>query len=162
MPEQGWVKDAETGQYCHDAAVQVNAPAATCFELWANFEALPSIMTYVKKVTRMEAQVWHWEARVAGRDEAWDAEMTQFVPNEAIAWHAVRGLRNAGTVHFAATAAGCLITVHLCYDPPFGFLGDFVAERSVNDEFHAQLQQDLLNFKHAVEAGNYDQYRRAA
>jgi uncharacterized membrane protein len=156
------MKDESTGQYCHDASVMVNAPAATCFELWSNFESFPSIMTYVQKVTKTDAQTWHWEAKVAGRHEEWDAAMTEFRPNETIAWRSVRGLENGGMVRFSTTDTGCLISVHLCYNPPFGVIGDLVAERSANDEFHAQLQQDLLNFKHAVESGNVDRYRRAA
>ena len=57
---------------------------------------------------------------------------------------------------------GTRIEVHLMYDPPYGFIGDIIAERRINDDFQTDLQRDLDNFKMAVESGQMERYRRAA
>lgn len=157
-----WYKDQSTGQYVHDISVTVDAPVEVCFQYWANLESFPSIMTYVTEVTRTDGNTWHWAANIGGYQAEWDAVTTVFRPGEEIAWESTRGLRNTGSVLFTPMGLGCQVTVHLMYDPPFGFVGDLIAERRLNDEFHRDLRQDLMNFKNTVERGQAEQYRRAA
>lgn len=157
-----WYKDEATSQYVHDVSVSVNAPCETCYSAWSNFEYFPNIMRHIEKVTNTSATTSHWEAVIARQHQSWDAETTELIANEVIAWRSTNGLRNSGSVRFSADGLGCRITVHIMYDPPYGMIGDLVAERRVNDDFHRDLVEDLLQFKEAVESGQIKRYRRAA
>ena len=160
--EHHWFKDEESGRYVHNVSVTTNAPVDTCFLYWSDFENFPNLMSHIDRVTRTNGNTWHWEATVAGVHAEWNAEMTEYRENEIIAWTSIDGLRNMGSVRFIPDGDGCVIAVHLEYDPPYGFIGDIVAERRVSDAFHDDLQHDLLRFKEAVESGMTEHFRRRA
>jgi len=160
--EHQWSKDEKTGQYVHDVSVLTNAPVDKCFMFWSDFEDFPTMMRHIRKVTKTGDNSWHWEADVGGRHAEWDAAMTNYRPNENIAWESTSGLKNSGFVRFTPEAGGCRVMVHLMYDPPYGLIGDLVAERKFNDQFYADLQKDLDDFKRLVESGAEKPYPYAA
>jgi len=158
-----WHRDEETGQYVFDTFVVVNAPVEKCFAAWENFEMFPSLFSYITEVRRTGDNNWHWAATIGGQHADWDAGMTDFHRNDIIAWESTDGLRNSGSVTFSPEDDGrrCRISVHLMYDPPYGVIGDLVAQYRFNDEFYNDLVRDLLNFKENVESGRTDYYRAA-
>jgi uncharacterized membrane protein len=162
MEQKTWHRDETTGQYVHEVAVMVNAPAETCYAIWAQFENLPRIMRHIRHVEMTGPTTTHWEARIMGQHLEWDAVTTVNRPNETIAWDSTSGTKNSGSVRFVPSAEGCRIILHLMYDPPYGVLGDLAAVVSVNDEFHRDLVEDLHRFKETVESGQTEQYRKAA
>ena len=157
-----WSRDESTGQYVHNVSVRVNAPVETCFTYWSQFEQFPQIMRHVTNVEKTGPDKWHWEAKIDGQHAEWDAVMPEFRENDIISWRSVEGLKNSGTVTFTPEAGGCRITVHIMYDPPYGIVGDLVAQASTNDRFHKDLVEDLNNFKEAVESGKTERFRPAA
>lgn len=157
-----WYRDDATGQYVHNVSVLVDAPVETCFHYWSQFENFPCIMRHVTRVTKTGENSWHWEAEIAGLHEAWDAEMPEYAVNRKISWRATGGVKNAGVITFMPENGKCRITVHLTYDPPFGVVGDLVAQARVNQIFHADLEEDLRNFKAAMESGQVERFRPAA
>jgi uncharacterized membrane protein len=161
MEQKTWHRDDPTGQYVHEASISVNAPADTCYQIWAQLENLPQIMRYVTNVVKTGPNTSHWEAKLIGQHLEWDAVTTVNV-NDTLAWESTSGLKNSGSVRFVPMAEGCRIVVHIMYDPPYGVLGDLVAAARVNDEFHRDLMEDLQHYKTAVESGEMDRYRRAA
>jgi hypothetical protein len=42
----------------------------------------------------------HWRANVAGEEKEWDAEITEQIPDNRIAWRSVTGVKNGGVVTF--------------------------------------------------------------
>jgi hypothetical protein len=42
----------------------------------------------------------HWRANVAGEEKEWDAEITEQIPDDRIAWRSVTGVKNGGVVTF--------------------------------------------------------------
>ncbi|HEX2949667.1 MAG TPA: SRPBCC family protein [Armatimonadota bacterium] len=157
-----WYRDEASGQYIFDAFVMVNAPVDVCFNAWSNFESFPRLMSYVQEVRHEGDNTWHWEATVGGVRAKWEAKTTEFRKDEVISWESIRGLRNSGSVYFSKENRGCRVAVHLAYDPPYGAIGDVVAERRINDQFASNLQHDLDNFKQHVESGDIGYFRRAA
>lgn len=163
MAEQHeWYRDEQTGQYVHDVSVFIDVPVEKCFDYWSNFENFPRIMRHVKHVVNTGEGTWHWEAQIDGQHAEWDAVMPDFQMNRMISWRSTNGLKNSGTVTFTPENTGCRIAVHLMYDPPYGLIGDLVAQLTVNETFHKDLQQDLLSFKRAVETGEVERFRPAA
>jgi len=157
-----WHKDEASGQYVQDASVTIDAPCDVCFSAWSNFEFFPRIMRHIDKVENTSATTSHWEATIGGQHHKWEAETVDFVANEVISWRSTHGLRNSGEVRFTPQGSSCRIAVHLLYDPPYGVIGDLVAERQLNDKFHQSLVEDLRKFKEAVESGQIEHFRRAA
>lgn len=157
-----WYRDEGTGQYVHDISVVINAPVETCFKYWSQFELFPRIMRHVKGVEKTGPDLWHWEAQIDSQHVEWDAVMPEFRQDQIISWRSTSGLKNSGSVNFIPMGEGCRITVHLMYDPPYGIIGDIAAQLVVNETFHKDLVEDLMNFKSAVESGQMDRYRPAA
>ena len=62
-------------------------------------------MAGVKSVRQLDDTHLHWEAEVWGKDKEWDAEITEQVPDQVIAWRSTSGdAPNAGAVRFEQVA----------------------------------------------------------
>ena len=81
-------------------SIDVKVPVSTAYNQWTQFEEFPRFMEGVKSVTQKDDTHLHWSAEVAGKDEEWDAEVTEQHPDERIAWKATTGAENAGVVTF--------------------------------------------------------------
>jgi uncharacterized membrane protein len=81
-------------------SIDVQAPVSTVYNQWTQFEEFPRFMEGVKSVAQIDDTHLHWSAEVAGKDEEWDAEITEQRPDERIAWRATTGAENAGVVTF--------------------------------------------------------------
>ncbi|HET7729845.1 MAG TPA: SRPBCC family protein [Usitatibacter sp.] len=79
---------------------EVAVPVRAAYNQWTQFEQFPRFMDGVKEVRQIDDTHVHWHASVAGVDKEWDAEITEQVPDQVIAWHSVSGPRNAGEVRF--------------------------------------------------------------
>lgn len=157
-----WHRDEATGMFVFDAHVIVNAPVDVCFSAWSNFSAFPKLLRHIDTVQQLGEDHWHWEATIGGTHAQWDARTSEFRENAVISWEAYSGVKNSGSVYFSPEGRGCRVAVELKYDPPYGIIGDIVAQRRFNDQFAQELQEDLHNFKVATESGRTDNFRRAA
>jgi uncharacterized membrane protein len=83
-----------------EATVEVDVPVRTAYNQWTQFEDMPKFMDSVHEVRQLDDKHLHWRASVAGKEEEWDAEITEQIPDERIAWRSVTGVRNAGVVTF--------------------------------------------------------------
>jgi uncharacterized membrane protein len=81
-------------------SIDVNVPLSTAYNQWTQFEEFPQFMEGVKSVTQTDDTHLHWVAEVAGKDQEWDAEITEQHPDERVAWRATSGAENAGVVTF--------------------------------------------------------------
>jgi uncharacterized membrane protein len=81
-------------------SIDVKVPVPTAYNQWTQFEEFPRFMEGVKSVTQTDDTHLHWVAEVAGKDEEWDAEITEQRPDERVAWRATSGAENAGVVTF--------------------------------------------------------------
>lgn len=128
--------------------VVVNAPVDRVFARWADFESFPTFMDGVRRVERLDDTHWRWHADVAGRNEEWEAEITERVPNERIEWRYTRGARNAGVVSFHSLSHDkTLVTLQLGYDPK----GALEAMGDALGMVERRVVSDLENFKRHVE-----------
>jgi uncharacterized membrane protein len=137
--------------------ITVGRPAADLYAFWRQLENLPKVMSHLETVTELDERRSHWTAKApAGLNVSWEAEITEELPNQAIAWRALEGsdIPNAGSVFFNELThdRGTEIKVVLAYEPPLGKLGAAVA-RLLGEEPAAQLQDDLRRFKQLMETG---------
>src|ERR1043166_443628 len=139
-----------------DKVVHIHAPAADVFAFWSDYEKFPRFMTHLKEVRDLGGGKSHWVAEgPAGVPVSWDAEITEQVPNQLLAWRSVPGsaVETEGVVRFDENAdASTRVTIRLFYKPPAGMLGHIVASLFGADPKH-EIDDDMVRLKSVIELG---------
>ncbi len=131
-----------------EKSVEVDAPLSAVYNQWTQFEEFPKFMGGVESVRQLDDKRLHWKANIAGKDEEWDAEITQQQPDKVIAWRSTSGTPNSGEVRFDSAAAGkTRVTLKLNYEPQgvVEKVGDALGAVSL------RVQGDLNRFKEFIE-----------
>jgi uncharacterized membrane protein len=98
--------------------IVVDVPVSVAYDQWTQFESFPEFMDGVKEVVQLDEKRLRWHAGIAGKDEEWEAEITDQVPDRHIAWRSVTGAMNAGSVMFQPIGDGqTKVTLGLAYEP---------------------------------------------
>ena len=79
---------------------EIDVPVRTAYNQWTQFEEFPRFMDGIKEVRQIDDTHQHWRASVGGKEKEWDAELTEQVPDQVIAWRSTSGAPNAGRVEF--------------------------------------------------------------
>ncbi len=140
-----------------ERSITVGLPPEQVYAYWHNFENLPRFMLHLEAVEVLDGTRSRWTAKAPlGMSVAWDAVITEDIPNQLIAWQSVEGadVENAGIVRFqpAPGDRGTEVHVQMRYSPPAGRLGSLVA-RLLGEEPHQQVRDDLRRFKMLLETG---------
>jgi uncharacterized membrane protein len=134
----------------------VQAPVEDVFELWINCDTFPLFMANILRVEPLGEGRYRWVARgPAGLPVSWEAEVTELIPNQRIAWASLPGafVANEGIVQFDETLQGnTRVDIKLAYNPPGGLLGHAVASLFGVDPKHA-MDEDLVRFQSLIERG---------
>jgi uncharacterized membrane protein len=133
----------------------IAAPVDRVFTFWSDFDNFPKFMRNVRAVSRNREDSWHWEvAGPVGSKIAWDAVVTQYIPNEVIAWATVPGtvVEHAGTVRFQPEGSGTRVQIQMSYSPPAGVLGHAVASLFGADP-QTEMGEDIARLKSYFETG---------
>jgi uncharacterized membrane protein len=83
-----------------EKSIEINVPVTTAYNQWTQFEEFPNFMEGVKQVTQIDDTHLHWKADIGGKEKEWDAEITEQIPDNRIAWRSRDGAMNAGVVTF--------------------------------------------------------------
>jgi len=141
-------------------SVIIDRSAQDLYQFWRNFENLPQVMYHLDSVrsTTPDGKRSQWVVKgPAGMPVQWDAEMTDDVPGERIAWRSLPGstIENRGIVRFerAPGGRGTMVTVELEYNPPAGGLGAVVAKLFRKDPTQ-EIDDALRHFKQMMETGS--------
>ncbi|KUN78993.1 cyclase [Streptomyces bungoensis] len=139
------------------STVTVGKSPDEAYEFWQRLDRLPEFMTHLDEVRATGPGTSHWTATAPfGRTVEWDAETTEDVPGQRIAWRSLKGadIDNSGEVRFlpAPGGRGTEVHVRLRYDLPAGALGK-AAARWFGEEPHQQLDDDLRRLKQVMETG---------
>lgn len=130
-------------------SIKVNVPVRQVYNQWTQFEDFPRFMEGVEEVRQIDDSHLHWCASIAGKDEEWDAVITQQEPDKEVAWRSTSGSENSGLIRFTPIDANqTLVTATMGYDPegPIENVGDalgFVERR---------VEGDLARFKLFIES----------
>ena len=105
-------------------------------------------MEGIKEVHQLDDRRLHWKAEIGGREKEWDAEITEQIPDQRIAWKSLGGAMNQGMVTFESLSdQKSLIQLNIAYEP------EGVVE-TVGDETGAvtlRVKKDLEKFKAYIE-----------
>lgn len=132
-----------------ESSIKVQVPVRTAYDQWTQFEEFPRFMEGVKEVRQLDDQHVRWVAEVAGKQKEWDAEITEQVPDQRIAWRSVGGAPNAGLVEFAQLGPEeTEVRVTMDYEP------EGVAENvgSMLQAADVRIKGDLKRFKEFIES----------
>jgi uncharacterized membrane protein len=83
-----------------ERSIEVELPLNTVYNQWTQFEEFPRFMEGVEEVHQFDDTRLHWIAKIGGQRREWDAEITEQIPDERIAWRSIGGTPNAGVVTF--------------------------------------------------------------
>ena len=101
-----------------EKSIDVAVPVRTAYNQWTQFEEFPRFMEGVQEVQQLDDRRLHWRASLGGTSKEWDAEITEQIPDERIAWRSVSGAANAGVVTFHHLAPSrTRIMLQLEYEP---------------------------------------------
>jgi len=131
-----------------EKSVEVECPVSTAYNQWTQFEEFPKFMDGVREVRQLDDTHLHWSAEVWGKDEEWDAEITEQVPDRRISWRSTSGATNAGTVRFDSLAPD-RTRVHLLM--AFQPQGAVEKAGEMIGAMNSQIERSLESFKSFVE-----------
>src|SRR3954452_12097688 len=83
-----------------ERSIELEVPVQTAYNQWTQFEEFPAFMEGVEEVRQMDERRLHWVAEFGGSRREWDAEITEQLPDERVAWRNTDGKDNAGVVTF--------------------------------------------------------------
>lgn len=133
----------------HTHSIDVNVPVRTAYNQWTQFEEFPQFMEGVKEVRQITDTTLHWHAEIAGRDEEWDAVISEQIPDQRVAWTSITGAKNAGVVTFHHIDENTTrVTLQIDYEPE-GLVENVGSALGV---VKARMGGDLERFKKFIES----------
>jgi uncharacterized membrane protein len=133
-----------------EKSVQIGRPVEEVFDAWSDFSRLVEYSNLVRSVQRYGDRS-HWVVEVGKKVFEWDAEITQIIPNEAIGWKSVSGMKNTGRITFAPLREDTMVHIQMNYAPPMRLLRPMLS--GMSGQLESYIEQALRDFKHAMESG---------
>ncbi|MFC9792765.1 SRPBCC family protein [Streptomyces sp. NPDC057695] len=132
-----------------EESVEVDVPVRTAYNQWTQFESFPHFMEGVERIEQRTDTVTRWVATVGGVTKEFEAEITEQIPDERVAWTTLSGeVKQAGVVTFHRLEENrTKVMLQLDYDPD-GF------KENVGDKLglvKRRITGDLKRFKEYIE-----------
>jgi uncharacterized membrane protein len=138
-----------------DKAVHIHASVEEVFGFWSNYRLFPHFMTHLKEVRDLGNGKSHWVAEgPAGIPVSWDAEVTNCVRNELLAWRSLPGstVQTEGAVRFDSENGGTRVGIRMFYKPPGGVIGHYLAAL-LGADAKQDMDDDMVRLKSLIELG---------
>ena len=130
-------------------SIDVAVPVGTAYNQWTQFEEFPRFMEGVQSVRQLDDTHLRWVAEIGGKREEWEAEITEQLPDERVAWTARGGKGNAGVVTFhRLNDRETRVTVQMDWQPE-GVMENVGSALGFDDR---QVSKDLGRFKELIES----------
>lgn len=131
-----------------EQSIEVEVPVQTAYNQWTQFETFPAFMDGVQEIRQTDDKHLHWVAEFGGSRHEWDAEVTEQLPDERVAWRNTDGKENAGVVTFHKLGdARSKIMVQMDYVPE-GVKEKLGSALGFDDR---KVKADLQRFKELIE-----------
>ncbi|GIF17579.1 putative membrane protein [Actinoplanes tereljensis] len=129
-------------------SVDVDVPVRTAYNQWTQFEEFPRFMDGVQEIRQLDETHLHWKTEIAGVKREFNAEITEQLPDERVAWKATDGEKQAGVVTFhRLDDTHTRLTVQMDFEPD-GIVEKTGAALGVVDH---RVKGDLRRFKEFIE-----------
>jgi uncharacterized membrane protein len=132
-----------------ERSIDVDLPIRTVYNQWTQFEEFPRFMEGVSEVRQLDDTHLHWRAELGGREKEWDAEITEQIPDDRVAWRSRAGAGNGGVVTFhRLDDTRTRIMLQLEYEPE----GAIETAAEALGIISRRVVGDLQRFKEFIEA----------
>jgi uncharacterized membrane protein len=132
-----------------EKSIAVNVPVHTAYNQWTQFEDFPKFMKGVVQVKQLDDRKQHWRIDIGGKEKQFEAEITEQIPDQRIAWRSISDLHHAGVVTFHRLSdTQTKVMLQIDYEPqgPIEKVGDMLGAVSM------RVQGDLDKFKQFIES----------
>ncbi|NMO51368.1 SRPBCC family protein [Actinoplanes sp. TBRC 11911] len=130
-------------------SVDVNVPVRAVYNQWTQFETFPEFMDGVREIRQIDATHTHWKTEISGVKREFDAEITEQLPDERVAWKSTEGEKQAGVVTFhRLDDTKTRVTVQMDFDPQ-GIVENAGDKLGIVDR---RVKGDLKRFKEFIES----------
>lgn len=130
---------------------EVAVPRSVAYNQWTQFEMFPSITKGAESVSQKDRAKVSWTSKIGPSRRSWEAEITEQVPDERIAFESKGGLALHGVVTFHSLDRDLTrILVQMEYDPngPIEQIGNLLRVQ------RRRVRRDLRLYKHFLELRN--------
>ncbi|GHD47605.1 SRPBCC family protein [Mycetocola manganoxydans] len=133
--------------------IDVSAPISSVYNQWTQFESFPQFLGGVDEVVQKSDTQTHWKVSIAGVTREFDAEITEQIPDERVAWNSTSGEEHAGVVTFHRLSdSETRISLRMDWTPQ-GVVESAGALLQVDD---MQIKKDLKKFKELIESNGFE------
>lgn len=129
-------------------SIEVGCYVTTAYDQWTQFETFPTFMDGVEEVRQLDDRNLHWKVKIDGVEREFDAEITEQLPDERVAWRSTSGPDQAGVVTFHKLDDSTTRVMLQLDVEPEGIV-EKVADKLGFVE--RQVTKDLENFKRLIE-----------
>ncbi|MFG2720655.1 SRPBCC family protein [Streptomyces sp. NPDC048416] len=132
-----------------EESIEVEVPVRTAYDQWTQFESFPQFMDGVERIEQRTDRTMHWVTKVGGVTKEFEAEITEQIPDERVAWTTLDGeVKQAGVVTFHRLSdMKTKVMLQLDYEPEG-------IKENVGDKLGVvkrQITGDLKRFKEFIE-----------
>lgn len=132
-----------------EESTEIPAPVSEVYRRWTDFARYPEFMGNVEAVRPLGGGRYHWVARILGRKQEWDAEVTDQQENQRISWRNVSGPANVGTVLLHPLPNNrTKVQLRMEYVPPGGAMGQQLDK--LTQSTRREVRKDLENFRRVI------------
>lgn len=132
--------------------IDIDAPVHTVYNQWTQFTDFPAFMSAVEHVDQLTDTTTRWRVKIGGVEREFDAEITEQLPDERIAWKSTSGPQHAGVVTFhRLNDEQTRVRLQLDWDPE-GFVEQAGALLGIDQ---AQTSADLKRFKELLHSNGF-------
>ncbi|RJK95372.1 SRPBCC family protein [Vallicoccus soli] len=101
-----------------EQGIEVDVPIRTAYDQWTQFETFPQFMEGVERIDQLTDTRTHWVTKIGGVTREFDAEITEQLPDERVAWTSTEEPKHAGVVTFHRLAADkTKVMLQMDYEP---------------------------------------------
>ena len=146
------------GEASITTGVTIDRSPEDLYGVWRDFTRLPTFMKYIREVRTADEGRTHWVAEgPMGVRVEWDAEVTEDVPSERIAWRSVQDadIHQAGEIRFrpAPEGRGTEVELSMTHEAPAGAAPTRAVSALLGVLTREAAREDLKRFKRLMESG---------
>jgi len=128
--------------------IEIKVPVSVAYNQWTQFEKFPEFMEGIEEVKQLTDKTLYWSAEIGNKDKEWNAEITEQIPDQRIAWKSTTGARNDGVVWFTSIDSNTTrVNVEMTYEPE-GIVENIGSALGI---FSNRVEGDLERFKDFIE-----------
>lgn len=132
-----------------EKSIQIAKPLQQVFELWSHPEDLAPMSEMITSI-RSFGDRSRWTMNVNGIPVEWEAQITQFIPYQAVGWKSLAGPKHTGRITFSQVGSDTLVHVQMNYVPPMRLFRPMLSPFS--GDIEGYIEQALREIKGSLES----------